>query len=90
MADPVVGYCAGGPLDGQQVAVRTSGGFLAVDRPAGRSWVYTRTADGFTVCTDHDDSLIYPDGATTGERTFDPGRAWQAGVDSSIDIIAVG
>jgi len=89
MAEPITGYCTGGPLDEQQVSVRTAT-FLAVDRAAGMSWVYQQTGDGFTVCTDHDDSLIYPQGAQTGERRFDEGRATAAGEASSLDIIAVG
>jgi hypothetical protein len=90
MADPVTGFCAGGPLDGRRVTVRTPQRFLAVDRAAGKSWVYRQAGDGWTVCVDHDDSLNYPDGATTGERVLDAERAWQAGVDSALDVIAVG
>ena len=85
-----VGRCAGGPLDGREVAVRSES-FLAVDRERGLAWLYQRLGDGrFDVSTDHDDSLIYPQGATTGERALDLDRAWQAGLDSAIDVIAVG
>lgn len=90
MADPTIGVCTGGPLDGREVAVRTPGGFLAVDRAAGKSWVYRPSDGGWAVCTDHDDSLAYPDGTRTGERVFDEARAWHAAESSSIDIIAVG
>ena len=84
------GRCTGGPLDGQEIAVRTEQ-FLAVDREAGKAWLYQRLTDGgFAVSTDHDDSLIYPQGATTGERRFDPDRGWQAGAGSALDVIAVG
>lgn len=85
----MTGYCTGGPLDEQEVTVRTQT-FLAVDRSAGKSWVYQRCGNGFTVSTDHDDSLVYPQGTRTGERTFDEDRAWAAGESSSLDIIAVG
>jgi hypothetical protein len=91
MADTTVtGMCTGGPLDGQQVIVRSSSGFLAVNKPAGRAWMYVPHYQGWRVCTDHDDSLIYPQGATTGERQLDDDRVWQAGVDSALDIVAVG
>jgi hypothetical protein len=83
-----IGICQGGPLDGQQVSVR-SAGFLAVDRQAGKAWRYQPDSTGFVVCTDHDDSLIYPQGTTTGERAYDPDRAWQAGEAMDLDIIAV-
>jgi hypothetical protein len=88
MAEPLTGYCTGGPLDGREVSVRTPT-FLAVDRPAAKSWVYQHTGDGFQVVVDHDDSLIYPEGARTGERRFDPDRGWRAGLESSLDIVAV-
>jgi hypothetical protein len=90
MADRFTGLCVGGPLDGREVTVRTPGGFLAVDKVAGRAWRYLPEAQEFRVSTDHDDSLIYPQGATTGERQLDPTRVWQAGEESALDIIAVG
>jgi len=81
------GACAGGPLDGVEVTVRKPDGFLAVDKAAGKAWVYKRQPEGgFGLCLEHDNSLTYP---ATGERVFDEARAWQAGHDSSIDIIAV-
>lgn len=90
MADLYTGTCSGGPLDGRDVTVRSAAGFLAADRPAGRAWMYARQPDGtFAVCTDHDDSLVYPQGAQTGERRLDDSRLWQAGEDSEVDIIAV-
>lgn len=81
--------CAGGPLDGEQVSVRSSSRFLAVDRAAGKAWMYVADGDTFRISTDHDDSLIYPQGTTTGERALDTDRAWQAGLNSELDIIAV-
>lgn len=45
---------------------------MAADKAAGRAWIYRRQLDGiFQVSIDHDDSLNYPHGATTGERTLD-------------------
>lgn len=90
MADGLyTGRCVGGPLDGRQVTVR-SDRFLAADKAAGKAWIYQQRPDGtYEVSTDHDDSLNYPDGPTTGERSLDAARAWQAGVDSALDIIAV-
>lgn len=91
MADDLtVGVCTGGPLDGAEVTVRAPGGFLAVDRAAGTAWRYIRQPGGtFAVSVDHDDSLSYPHGATTGERTLDADRLWQAGEQSHLDILAV-
>jgi hypothetical protein len=82
--------CKGGPLDGQQVTVRSYDGFLAADKANNKSWVYTRQPDDvFEVCVAHDDSLSYPDGLTTGERTLDEGRAWAAGLNSTLDVLAI-
>lgn len=90
VTDVVWGRCVGGPLDGQDVAVRSGDGFLATDRARGRAWVYAHQGDGrFTVCLDHDDSLVYPRGAETGERRLDEQRLWQAGESSALDIVAV-
>jgi hypothetical protein len=90
MADTTVtGVCTGGPLDGQEVIVRSASGFLAVDKAAGLAWKYVRDGGGWAVSTDHDDSLIFPQGATTGERQLDHDRVWQAGMDSALDIVAV-
>lgn len=36
------GMCVGGPLDGQYETCRYPAGFVLVDRPAGRAWVYKR------------------------------------------------
>jgi hypothetical protein len=84
------GTCVGGPLDGTEVAVRSADGFLATDRAAGKAWVYKQQPDGtFAVSTDHDDTLVYPQGATTGERTLDEARSWQAGLEMALDVIAV-
>jgi hypothetical protein len=84
------GSCTGGPLHGRKVTVRSADGFLAADKAAGRAWIYKRQPDGsFTVCTDHDDSLVHPDGPQTGERELDTARVWQAGTDSTLDILAV-
>lgn len=82
--------CHGGPLDGQHVHVRSSGRLLAVDKQAGRAWMYKQQADGsYEICTEHDDSLNYPAGAETGERVLDHARVWQAGVTSALPIVAV-
>jgi hypothetical protein len=82
--------CHGGPLDGQRITVRSRGGVLAVDKQAGRAWMYKQQPDGsYAVCTEHDDSLNYPAGAETGERVLDHDRAWTAGETSALPIIAV-
>lgn len=63
--------CEGGPLDGQQVTIVAADGFLAAAKAAGKVWKYERRPDGaFAVCTEHDDSLVYPHGPTTGERSL--------------------
>ncbi len=81
--------CVGGPLDGHRIPERNSDGFLAADRTRGEAWLYKRLGERFVVCTDHDNSLIYPDGPTSGRRTFDPDRAWQAGEGTELDVIAI-
>ena len=90
VADAVTGRCEGGPLDGADVTVRSADGFLAVDKAAGLAWMYTRQGDGsFAVCLDHDDSLIYPQGMTSGVRHLDMERAVAAAADSKLDVVAV-
>lgn len=66
--------CVGGPLDATRVTVTSLGGFIATDRAAGKAWIYKTAGGKFVLCTDHDDSLIYPVGPTTGERRIDWGR----------------
>ena len=91
VADTFTAWCKGGPLDGQQVTVRSYDGFLAAAKAKNRAWIYTRQPnDVYEVVTAHDNSLNYPQGATTGERTFDEARAWAAGVNSTFDVVAVG
>jgi hypothetical protein len=66
------GVCVGGPLSGKAVAVRSSEGFLAADKAAGKAWRYRYFEDNtFRVDTGHDDSLVYPQGVSTGERVID-------------------
>lgn len=90
MSELHTGMCVGGPLDGTEVPIRTADGFLAADRAAGKAWIYKRQADGaFAVCTDHDDTLVYPHGTTTGERVLNEARSWQAGLEMMLDVIAV-
>lgn len=81
--------CVGGPLDGQQVTVRTPAGFLAADKAAGLAWIYKAIGRRFQVCLDHDDSLRYPDGPTTGARYLDKDRAVEAAIGPDLDVIAV-
>lgn len=68
---PDVLLCVGGPLDGRSMISRTPEGFLAVDKANNRAWLYERQGNVWAVNTDHDDSLSYPDGPQTGERTLD-------------------
>lgn len=70
MAEWFTGVCVGGPLDGERVTVRSSA-FLATDRAAGMAWVYQHDGDRFVLSTDHDNSLVYPQGTSTGERRID-------------------
>lgn len=84
MAADLTGWCVGGPLDGRHVTVG-SDPFLAADKAAGTAWVYKRRPDGtFAVDTDHDDSLNYPHGPQTGERSID----WER-MPLSTDAMAV-
>ena len=71
------GVCAGGPLDGQHVTVRFPSGFLAVNRPANRCWLYDLTGETFTVRE--------PEG-----RDLDHGkRIFAALDDNEYDVLAV-
>ena len=63
--------CVGGPLDGRPMYSQTTDGFLAVDTVGNRAWLYERDGNVWRVSTDHDDSLVYPAGTETGERTLD-------------------
>jgi hypothetical protein len=79
----------GGPLDGQDVTVRTTDGFLAADKAAGLAWMYKRRPDGrFAICTDHDNSLVYPHGPTTGQRAIDWERLPRS--TDSLPVISLG
>lgn len=82
------GICAGGPLDGRTYTVRSDGGFVAVDKPAGLAWVY-RYAEGerrFVVSTEADPSLTDP---VTGARRLDPERIIQTALNEELDVVAV-
>lgn len=88
MAADLTGVCVGGPLDGIQVTVR-SDPFLAADKAEGKVWVYRKRADEtFAVDTNHDDSLIYPQGPTTGERVIDWDRLPLS--TAAMDVVSLG
>jgi hypothetical protein len=88
MVDSWTGVCTGGPLDGIQVTVR-SDPFLAADKAEGKAWVYRRQGDGsFAVDTNHDDSLNYPQGPTTGERAIDWDRLPLSA--AAMDVVSLG
>lgn len=90
MAEVYTGVCVGGPLDTQSITVRSPAGFLAADKVNGAAWIYKRGTDGrFTVCTDHDDSLAYPYGPSTGVRALQPERAAAAAARGDLDVVAV-
>jgi hypothetical protein len=64
--------CRGGPLDGQTITVDCPTGFLAADKREGLAWRYKASPDGvWLLDTGHDDSLVYPEGPTTGLRRID-------------------
>jgi len=72
MSEAVTAWCEEGPLNGKQVTVTSPDGFIATDRAAGKAWIYKRSSsDRFTLCFDHDNSLVYPQGVDTGERRID-------------------
>lgn len=90
MTDTYTGLCVGGPLNGQEVTVRTPDGFLAADATREHAWVYRLRDDGtFAVCLQHDDSTIYPYGASSGLRSLDRDRVLDAGLGEDIDVISV-
>ena len=81
------GTCVGGPLDGLTYTIRSDGGFLAVDKPAGLAWLYAKTEDGtFVVVTNGDVNLVDP---VTGARPLDDQRAMSAWADTGLDVVAV-
>jgi hypothetical protein len=63
--------CIGGPLDGNYATVTSADGFIATNRGEGKAWIYKADGDRWRLCRDHDDSLVYPAGPSTGERRID-------------------
>jgi hypothetical protein len=56
------GDCVGGPLDQQHIRVRFPKGFLCVDRPAEKAWVYKFDGERFNasdeMVLDHTKRLV--------------------------------
>lgn len=49
MSARYTGPCYGGPMDGQTGESRFPAGFVLVDRPSGRAWIYDRSGSQFNV-----------------------------------------
>lgn len=70
------GPCVGGPMDGREGQSRYPKGFLLIDRPAGRCWLYDWDGERF-VCRSADGAEYdAANGLRAGEEfTYDV-RAW--------------
>jgi len=69
------GVCRGGPLDGQPGQSRFPKGFLLVDRPADRCWIYEWTGSEFQVR----DPQPMP---------VDTAKRWRAAEEATYDVVA--
>lgn len=67
------GLAVGGPYDGQKVISRNPKGFVLVDKPNSRAWVYDFQGDRFV--------------AREGD-TFDPYKGWRAAESDGWDVLA--
>lgn len=84
MARQYAGTCSGGPVDGMQGQSRCPRGFLLVDRPAARVWIYDYTPGplgellGVFVARE-------PEG-----RPEDVDGRWRAALEPDFDVVAAG
>jgi len=72
------GICLGGPLNGQTMEVRFPKGFLLIDKPADKVWIYDRIEDGFVV-RDEIPSKVLTEG---------PKNRYRAAEESNYDVLA--
>lgn len=75
------GTAIGGPLDGQECTCRTPDGFILVDRPAGRAWLYKRGDGG--------DWFLSPGPHGQEWRPYDPAKALDAAMGDTHDVRSV-
>jgi hypothetical protein len=73
-------------MDGLTLTIRAEAGFVAVDKPGQRAWVYQAVDGEFRLCTDADPSLINPD---FGTRALDQERLQQATANPAMDVVAL-
>lgn len=73
--DTHTGLCVAGPYAGRTVTCRCSKGFLLVDRPTRRAWLYDLTGDVFTCRADIPMELNDTD-------------RWRAATDADYDVMA--
>jgi hypothetical protein len=72
------GLCTGGPWNGRHITVRFPRGFLLIDMPGRRCWIYERGSDGFT-CRSDEPQPLHDDG---------PDNRWRAAEEPDWDIRA--
>lgn len=71
------GRCVGGPYAGRTVTSRFPKGFLLVDRPTARAWLYDTTGDTF-VCRGN---------GGKAPMTLDTAARWRAAEEPYYDVI---
>lgn len=81
------GVCVGGPMAGLTVTTRSDLGFVAVDAEGSGAWLYyIEAATGrYLLDTRPDTSSLDDDGT----RLLDVERAYAAGLDKGLDVIAL-
>jgi hypothetical protein len=52
LKDLYTGVCVGGPLDGKQITARYPRGFILVDKPENKHWLYVWDGDQFNAGND--------------------------------------
>lgn len=75
------GRCEGGPMDGQEIAVRCPLGFLVADGAARKAWVYR--------FVEPDRFVLDPDDDGSADRELDDDKAIQAMLGAHWDVVAL-
>lgn len=72
------GECHGGPLDGQDMVSRFPKGFLLVDKPGNRCWIYEWEDDDFYVRNEDGEEVLVEG----------PKNRYRAAEEENYDVIA--
>lgn len=85
MAEFNEGVCRGGPLDGKTAVSRFPKGFLLVDKPNNRAWIYEWgfPGEGEFAVRDADGMELISDGSA-------PMNRFRAAEERSYDVLALG